>query len=520
MRTAIHLVRLNVKTRLRAMKPGVWALVALAAVLLPALSIMLGRALAGLPVSPHDMLLFINGFLNVLLFMQLGSAFSAAFSNLYVSRDLFLLLASPCRPRWIILAKMLEIFASGLIPYLVFGAPLFFGIGMGLHAPVWYYPLVLLAGIPFVALPAVVAVMANMLVSRLVPAYRAKEISGALGVIVGSVIYLVTRLATFASRKIGSLSDFAGSLARIGVSWSPSVVLARAAVEGLDGRLFPLAMVALGMAGIAVILFSLITQGAERAYVSGWAAAGARRRGRGLVREVRPSASSGAGRFAIELHSLKVEARLFFRDLESQSQAIYAMVMTLGMVLLRPGDAGATGSTMDSLIPFVYLVVGGGYSKWGLNSMLVTARLLRQAPAHSVKVMRGKAFFYGAIQTVFVAVLAFIMTLFGRPVLGNKFILGIVWASVAFTTGAVSVAATVYDPGVSETTGIPRLGTAGNIVLLVSNLTISFIAGAGYLWGMSKGELWKCALLIVAVMAGVFAIAVNAAARMVLSAKP
>lgn len=542
MRAAIHLAQLSLKTRLRGMRPSFWVLIGAGALLFPGLNIMLGQAAAGLSTCPLDVLPVTGGYLNILLLVQIGSAFSAAFATLYLSRDLPLLLASPCRPRWVLLAKMLEILASGLIPYLAFGAPLFFGIGLGLHAPIWYYPLVILAGIPFVAIPAVVAVTANIMVSRLVPAYRAKEISGALGVLAGAGAYLVTRLATLATQKVGSLSDFAGFLARLAVSWSPSVVLARAVVEGLYGRPFPLIVVALEMAGAAVMLFSLLTQGAERAYVSGWAAAGTRRSGRGSARgsaggsaggsvrgsvrgsagELRPSATAslGAGRFAVELHSFKVESRLLFRDFESQSQALYAMVMMLGMVLLQRGGAGDLGRTVDSVMPLLYLALGAGSSQWGIRSMPVTVRLLRQAPAHSVRVMRGKALFYGAIQTVFAVVFALTMRLFGRPVPGNRLVLVILWASMAFATGAVSVAAAVYDPGVSEATGVPRLGTAGSVLRLIANLVIFVIACVGYLRGMAKGGAWNHVLLTVAAMAGAFVIAVNAAARMVLSARP
>ncbi len=114
MKAALRMLWLSLKVRARLTSAWSWLFIAIGAVLVPLATFSLGRIVGTISIVPQDLLPFLTGFLNVLLFLQIGASISSAFHYLYLSRDLPLLLVSPSRPRSVILAKMLEVSGSGV----------------------------------------------------------------------------------------------------------------------------------------------------------------------------------------------------------------------------------------------------------------------------------------------------------------------------------------------------------------------------------------------------------------------
>lgn len=450
MKAASRMLLLSLKVRVRLTSAWSWLFIAIGAVLVPSAAFSLGRVVGTISIVPQDLLPFLTGFLNVLLFLQIGAAFSSAFYHLYLSRDLPLLLASPSRPRSVILAKMLEVAGSGIAAYIAAGVPLLVSLGKAWYAPSWYYILAAVAGLPFAMLPAVLAILANLVVCRILPPYRSKEITAALGTLAGALTYLFFRVAGSSevwgqAKDPSAVSLFFG---RLGPSWSPSSLLAKAVIEGLHERWLPLLSSGVLLSVAVFGLFALVVAGTEKAYLSGWAASREGRRGRknhpmpdGPVPDS-PVLDGGSGRalpttadqasrdalrpapvhassfapdharpargvtrdeesltqdspLSVELKAFSVESKLLFRDLQSQSQVLYVLVMILAVQLL-PGRGSATiDDRWFPLIPFFFLAMSGSYASWSLKNMPQTAQILRQFPCHPARVMRGKAFFYG-----------------------------------------------------------------------------------------------------------------------------
>jgi hypothetical protein len=592
MKAASRMLLLSLKVRVRLTSAWSWLFIAIGAVLVPSAAFSLGRVVGTISIVPQDLLPFLTGFLNVLLFLQIGAAFSSAFYHLYLSRDLPLLLASPSRPRSVILAKMLEVAGSGIAAYIAAGVPLLVSLGKAWYAPSWYYILAAVAGLPFAMLPAVLAILANLVVCRILPPYRSKEITAALGTLAGALTYLFFRVAGSSevwgqAKDPSAVSLFFG---RLGPSWSPSSLLAKAVIEGLHERWLPLLSSGVLLSVAVFGLFALVVAGTEKAYLSGWAASREGRRGRknhpmpdgpvpdspvldggsgralpttsdqasgdawrptsdrtweGALRPAPVHASGPASDYArpasgvtrdekalthdsplsVELKALSVESKLLFRDLQSQSQVLYVLVMVLAMQLF-PGRGGATvDDWWFPLIPFFFLAMGGSYASWSLKNMPQTAQMLRQFPCDPARVMRGKAFFYGIIQSVCIALLVGVLRVLGRFTVGNLPVLGILWIALSFATSATTVTAAAYKPLIPQATGIPRLDLGVGIALFLVNGALAAISGVTYMLGAVRSlnypsALWTYAGLAVVANAVVFVVATNMAGKMIRGTSP
>ncbi|MGI6666070.1 MAG: putative ABC transporter permease subunit [Bacillota bacterium] len=566
MRASLRMLWISLKVRVRLTSPTSWLFIAIAAVIVPLFSFSLG-SMVGIPsMVPQDLLPFLTGFLNVILFMQISTSFSSAFYHLYLSRDLPLLLASPSRPRSVILAKMLEVAGSGVLTYLAAGIPLLVALGKAWYAPAWYYILAAAAGLPFAMLPTVLAVLATLAVCRILPAYGTKEISAALGTLVGGLTYFFLRVAGSSemwgqARNPSRVSLFFGKL---GPSWSPSTLLARAVVEGLYERWLPLLASGMLFAGATFGVFRLVVAATEKAYLSGWATSREGRRGRkthpvfddpvldsapgrlsrpalgdtsdsalrptpghtgGPATDCVQPVSSAIGtardlvrpsRLAVELKALSVESKLLFRDLQSQSQLLYLLIMIVAWRLFPGGNREPTENGLFALIPFFFLALSGSNS-WSLKNMSQTVRILRQLPCDPARVMRGKAFFYGIIQTGCIAFLVGVLKTFGRFSVSGLPVLGTLWTALSFSTSATTVAAAAYRPEVSSATGIPRLDLGAGVAAFLANIVLCVISGFLYVGALTQSSpvvVWVFTGIALAVNAVAFVIATNMAGNM------
>jgi hypothetical protein len=560
MKAAFRMLWLSLKIRLRLTSAWSWLFIAVGAVLVPAASFFLGKTVGQISVTPQYLVPFLTGFLNLILFMQIGTSFSSAFYHLYLSRDLPLLLASPSRPRSVILAKLMEVAGTGILTYIAAGIPLLVALGKVWYAPFWYYILAALAGLPFALLPPVLAVLANLAVCRILPPYRSKEITAALSTLVGALTYLFIRVAGSSTFLTRAKDPTAVSLlfGKLGPSWSPSILLAGSVIEGLYERWLPLLASGVLLSGAVLGLFALVVARTEKAYLSGWAASREGRRGRktqpasggafgstlpptsdrtsgpslrpasGHTRGpasdcARPAAGvTGTARdlarptpLSVELKALSVESKLLFRDLQSQSQILYVIIMILAMQLFPGRHSTPIENQLFSLAPFFFLTMSGSYASWSLKNMYVTTRMLRQFPCNPARVMRGKALFYGIVQSGCIGLLVAVLKAFGRFALGNLPVLGTLWTSLSFATAAASVVAATHKPQVSQTTGIPRLDLGAGIALFLASGALAAISALAYLIGMAMSAAWAYAGLAVVVNVVVFVIATNMAGNMV-----
>lgn len=537
MKRALRMVALHYKVVLRSAHPLMLVIGLLLALFLPAQIHSLFYKVGMTSMHPLSLVPLLTGGLDLLFLMLLSASFGAAFSHLYLSKDLPLLLASPVRPREVILSKVIEVSLTASVPLLIAGVPMLTGIAASWYALPWFYLLAVMSVIPFMILPALLAILLNLVMSRLVPEYRARELLAATSTLLGAFVYLLMRVAGSSVGPSIMREGFSAFFGRFGPSWSPATLLARALAEGLLDKPLPPVTAILVLAGASVAGFALIVPWTERAYVSGWAAYG---EARGVKRQAGygsrrgepgdqltetaaagdvDAASSALPQprrpfLATEILSFQVEARLLFRDLQAQAQALYIMAMMLGVILF-PGRGSSTLSDSSAYaIVFFFLAMGGTYSSWSIRNALTTQKILRPAPCDPARVMRGKAVFYGAVQVVCLSVMITALIVAGRfsspP--GAAFFFIILWLSLS--TAAVSISVASSDPQIAGTTGIPRLGFGSGLVLFLINGLLA-LTGVWAWWVIprSAGRSYVEAAFYMALFIGVqifaFATATN-----------
>jgi len=474
------------------------------------------KMFAAASIHPADLLPVITGVTNALILLLLSSSFGAAFTHLYLSRDMPLLLAAPIRPRDVIFSKIVEVTVLGSPPFWIVAIPMLLAFGKAWHAPPWFYPLAVAASLPLAILPALVAILLNLVVSRVIPPYKSREMLAAMSTILGGVIYLAVRLAGSSVKISGGPETLRALFTRWGPSWSPTTLFARALAEGMLDNPLPLVGTAFILTAASFATFLSVVPWTEKAYVSGWAsygeAAGTGRGTRGLkngtpiVRAESETATLRTGepvrpivlreRLGTEILSFKVEAHLLFRDLQAQSQVLYLMIMMLAWSIVPSRDR-AEGALSAYATVASFITLAGSYSSWSLKNSGATSRILRVAPCDPARVMRGKAAFYGTVQSACILTLLALMSLRGT-LAGAVRELPFIAVALSYSTAAVTVCGIASAPNVVNETGMPRTPIGTGIVMVLVNGLLS-ISGCVSLFLIGRSEaLWvKTAHMIV-----------------------
>ena len=133
-----------------------------------------------------------------LLVLSAGVTFSAvttAISTLYLSEDLNFLLAQPIAAWRVFSLKVGETFlAAALLPTLL-TLPVLYAVGASFAAPWWFSPVATLACVLLYALPVGLGAVLAVLLMRLSPVSRVREVATGLGVLISAgLVYAVRAL--------------------------------------------------------------------------------------------------------------------------------------------------------------------------------------------------------------------------------------------------------------------------------------------------------------------------------------
>ncbi len=355
---------------------SVSAAIVIIGVALGLLVFVLGRAFFATmsrisPSSGGPVLAAILGFLAIIL---LGSAAATAYSGLYASSDLALLLSWPLTDRQVFGVKLVEVMAAEAATFLVLGLPLLAAYGVAAGAPLWFYAILPVVTVIFHFLPTGLALLLNLLVMRLIPAHRAKEVGMAVAVLLGAVVYGAIQLAP-AALGIGSAAEFGLASARLASPYLPTTWLAYG-VAGAATHEVLTTLAGLGAAAVAGgALLGLALALVPAVFASGWAGETRGRRGARPARGSRASALSRRralpGRRRPE-HGRPVaglvrkEILVVVRDAVEWSQLLYGLVI-IGVLVLsnrmaatHGGSAFQAGPTMVYFMAMALSVVGVG----------------------------------------------------------------------------------------------------------------------------------------------------------------
>ena len=158
-------------------------------------------AMSNIPAGGNQLMdnIVIMAFLGFFIFL-LVSGITISLHYLFISSDLPLLMVSPLSNDTIFTFKLIEAVFANSTFFFFMGIPIFLAYGITNQAHWFYYPMVLINAIIFLAIPVSISFLAALLIVRIIPPARAKEFMAILLGIVSLGIWLVlqvVRASTF-----------------------------------------------------------------------------------------------------------------------------------------------------------------------------------------------------------------------------------------------------------------------------------------------------------------------------------
>lgn len=249
---------------------------------------LLGGVFYGLLVAARQGVRFLDGFpgigtiagaveqrslealFTVLMLAVAFSVLTGAIATLYGSNDLPFLLSLPVSPARVFALKVAETYLqSALLPAL-FTVPVLVGLGMEKHAVASFYLIATLSLLTLYALPVALGALLALVLMRLAPAGRAKEVASAASVVVAAGLVLGMRALRPERLRTLTPEQFDRALqqfAQFHVSWLPSTWAGAAVWQGLAGRV---SLPAVALAGLSLAALAGVSRLAAAAYRAGW----------------------------------------------------------------------------------------------------------------------------------------------------------------------------------------------------------------------------------------------------------
>ncbi|MFN3265293.1 MAG: putative ABC transporter permease subunit [Deinococcales bacterium] len=356
---------------------------------------------------------------NGLLVLGAGVTFSAittAITTLYTSDDLNFLLAQPLPSARVFAIKLFDTYISAAgVPSLLLVAPLI-ALGIFFQAAWWYFFLALLAAFITFALPVGLGASIAIVLMRLSPAGRVREVATGLGVALSALLVYLIRAArpeeflrrlndqTEGDTAINQLIEQFGNASNplLPSSWASEFIWSSARGDFNNGILL--------LSLVAAMLMLVAHWLATRAYLEGWV------RGLESSRVRLDSTKRKASWFERSLglmgatgHLITKDARLLFRDATQWSQLLILMALGGVYVVSVQAVPGLDNANQQQVIlyrnalgfltiAFQGFVIAGVGVRMAFPSVSLEGYgywLLRTAPLSSRQIVVAK--FWGAL---------------------------------------------------------------------------------------------------------------------------
>lgn len=325
------------------------------------------------------------------LLLLLFSSISFALSTFYLSRDLDMLLVTPVPLRSVFIARFVEGLAT---PWLLLGlllaAPLV-GYGIGLGYGLGFYIAVLVVLVLLPLLPLGLGTLLTMVLVRVIPAKRLREVMTVLGSLLGVLFWVGTQLLANASTTVDPLD--AQQALRFDVPFLPSAWGARMLIAAGTADWSTLMRFSALYLPATIGLFLACVLLAERLYYNGWisinSAAGGRIRRRSRGEHV-PLLRGASGAI------VRKDLRTLPRDLQQLTQLLVPLIFACFWLWQTSmgGSAGrstpfwgvsTTGSSLFICVLFASNLGLSGMSREGRSMWL-----LQLAPVSPWAILRAK----------------------------------------------------------------------------------------------------------------------------------
>lgn len=227
----------------------------------------------GPPLMEKLMGVVFLAFFSMLIFSNLVITLTTT----YISRETEYLMGLPIRFRSLFMIKLVEAIFYSSWAFIVLSVPIFFAYGFAKHAPLTFYPLSFVLGLPFIVVPAAIGAIITMVISAYLPARKARLYSFALVVVALCITAIIVRLMGLRSMVVSaSLQDFSqimGLLNAGSLPLLPNYWLASGLQAASEGRYREMGYWFLCLVSSALMAVQLCLWLVPSLYYRGWALA-------------------------------------------------------------------------------------------------------------------------------------------------------------------------------------------------------------------------------------------------------
>lgn len=351
--------------------------------------------------------LALAGVYTVAAFALVFVGLAAALYTMYLSEDLEVLSSMPIKERTIFAYKFWETLISNSSLFGVLALPIILSYGVAAGASPLFYPMVLLVSVLVLMIPTGLCVVLTMPLMRVLPAGKAKEVVGALGVLAGASLFVAQQWLLRPDRDAapGTTSPLraiaeAPPLNVPPGSWASDALAGAASLEWgrMLGGLAPLLALAVGVYALCLSL-------------TGWAYA----TGRARAAESGGRVRSSSGWIERLLSPLPRDVRAVAvkdlislpRDLRRLAFMLFPVAMTVPAFLFGPDLPATIGSAGGPLLLVPHLGVSALAAmisfQGGSQTVSIEGRsywFFAASPLSPRRLLWGKvvaAFFVGAV---------------------------------------------------------------------------------------------------------------------------
>lgn len=465
---------------------------------------------AGSYLMNNAMIMIFGGFFVFLL----ASGITISLHYLFIASDLPLLMTAPLPSKTIFTFKFLEAIIANSTFFLFMGLPTCIIFGYVNRAPWYYYPLMSIDVLLFLSIPVAISFLGALILVRLLPASRAKELSIILLAVVTLAIWLMLQLirsSSFDQQSPDFQPDLINSLqqlSRLSVlyllpgTWAARILagIASHRLQALWGFL-PLAILSMGLYWLCLRLSRQTFQSGLMSGDQTTRTRFKRQRARGAGQRLTATAFT----FSHPISAIcSRDLKLFYRDTR---QLVNILILAAMMVLLPIVQPKLEVKSEYSVYyPYLFTMLFSSFVSGQLASRLIplearTFWITRLLPQSSLRVIIGKFSLAFGLSTILSWLAILIIALYYHHPLH---VIGLAALAILVLTGAMSAI------GLFVGARWPRFDwdhpkrmltyTGGLMLSLVSFLVIAILGVAAAIVYF-VGQAWQIPFGLIAIMA-------------------
>lgn len=368
-------------------------------------------------------------FLAFFIFL-LASGITISIHYLFISTDLPLLMSSPISDNTIFTFKLTEAIFANSSFFLFIGLPTFVAYGVVTQAHWFYYPLMLVNALCFLVIPVSISFLGALLIVRIIPASRARELMAVLLAVVSLGIWLALQIVRVSAFDRSSPDFNPDSIEQLGQisqqlffnilpsSWAAKALtgLARADFTLIVFNFLPLLLFA---GCIFYVCIKLSKNAFEKGLINSEQAVTVRKKNKaGKKRAIAPH--NFAELFSGITGSIFLrDFRLFVRD----SRQLTNMLMFAAMMIILPliQNPDRYDSVFSMYQPYLFIVLFSAIVAAQLSSRLIPMEaksfwITKLMPQSGLRIIWGKFLLCFSFSTIlsWLAVII-ISTYYGHP---------------------------------------------------------------------------------------------------------